>query len=289
MPRACPVCGSPVARLPGEAATRCTGGLYCKAQRKQTLLHFAGRRAMDIEGLGERLVDQLVERSLVKDPADLYGLDAAVLTSLERMGEKSAANLVQNIQRSRSASLDRFIFALGIPGVGEEVARLLARQFGTLEGFMKAEWPTLAADKEAVRKQNAQRKKRGEPLLAVPLEGIGPELMESIQKFLDEPHNRGVIGRLTEPQRGVQVQAVRPAGPPAGAKTFVLTGSLSGMTRDEAKALIEARGHKVSGSVSARTDYVVAGTEAGTKLERARELGVTVLDEEQFAKLLESL
>jgi DNA ligase (NAD+) len=294
MPRACPVCGSPVARLPGEAATRCTGGLYCKAQRKQTLLHFAGRRAMDIEGLGEKLVDQLVERELVRDPADLYRLDEATLASLERMGEKSARNLGENIQKSRGAPLARFIYALGIPGVGEEVARILARHFGTLDAFMNAEWATIAADKDAIRKQNAHRKKRGEPPLAVPLEGIGPELMESIQKFLHEPHNRGVIARLTDPHVGVGVRpAVAAEGgtaaPRASAKTFVLTGTLSGMTREEAKARLEALGHKVSGSVSGKTDYVVAGEDAGSKLQRARELGVPVLDEQQFKDLLESL
>jgi DNA ligase (NAD+) len=293
MPRECPVCGSPVARLPGEAATRCTGGLYCKAQRKQTLLHFASRRAMDIEGLGEKLVDQLVERGLVRDPADLYGLDAADLACLERMGEKSARNLADSIRKSRDAPLARFIYALGIPGVGEEVAKILARHFGTLDAFMNAEWPTIAADKEAIRKENAHRKKRGEPLLAVPLEGIGPELMESIQKFLHEPHNRGVIARLTEPQAGVRGEAeVAPARAgilrPA-AKTFVLTGTLSGMTREEAKARLEARGHKVSGSVSGRTDYVVAGEDAGSKLHKARELGVPVLDEQQFKDLLDTL
>lgn len=291
MPRQCPVCGSPVARVPGEAATRCTGGLYCKAQRKQTLLHFAGRRAMDIEGLGEKIVDQLVERDLVRDPSALYGLDAATLQSLERMGEKSARNLLESIQRSRDMTLGRFIFALGIPGVGEEVAKVLARHFGSLEAFMNADWSRAAADKEAVRRENAQRKKRGEPLLEVPLEGIGPELMESLDKFLHEPHNREVIARLTDPQRGVRVReetVQRPAT--AGASlTFVLTGTLSGMTRDEARAAIEARGHKVSGSVSKKTDYVVAGEEAGSKLDKARELGVPVLDERQFAELLKSL
>src|SRR3954468_5799738 len=142
MPASCPVCGSPVARVAGEAATRCTGGLYCKAQRKQTLLHFAGRRAMDIEGLGDKLVDQLVERDRVANPADIYTLDVETLAALERMGEKSAQNLFDSIQRSRSVELSRFIFALGIPGVGEEVAKILARHFGTLDALMKADWPT---------------------------------------------------------------------------------------------------------------------------------------------------
>jgi DNA ligase (NAD+) len=290
MPQRCPVCDSPVARLPGEAATRCTGGLYCKAQRKQTLLHFASRRAMDIEGLGEKLVDQLVERGTVSSPADLYGLDVDTLAGLERMGEKSAQNLFDSIQRSRSVDLSRFVFALGIPGVGEEVAKILARHFGTLEAFLEADWAKAAADKEAIRKQNAQLKKRGEHLLAVPLEGIGPELMESIAKFLNEPHNRTVIGRLTGPRQGIAFtksgQTIQPA---PEAKTFVVTGTLPGMSREEARAAIEAKGHRVSGSVSKKTDYLVAGDDPGSKLDKARSLGVPVLDEQQFRNLLKDL
>ena len=285
MPRACPVCGSPVARVPGEAATRCTGGLYCKAQRKQTLLHFAARRAMDIEGLGEKLVDQLVERELVANPAQLYELDAATLAGLERMGEKSAENFIKSIDRSRDTELHRFIFALGIPGVGEEVAKILARHFGSLEALLQADWATLAADKEAVRKQNAQRKRRGEPPLAVPLEGIGPELMDSMQKFLHEPHNQAVMERLA---KAVRLKSEpHPAPRQAGeSRTFVLTGSLASMTRDEAQARLEALGHKVAGSVSKRTDYLVAGEEAGSKLDKARSLGLKVLDEAQFLDFL---
>ena len=284
MPQRCPVCGSPTARVAGEAATRCTGGLYCKAQRKQTLLHFAGRRAMDIEGLGEKLVDQLVERELVRSPADLYGLDAPTLAGLERMAEKSAANVVANIESSRKAELARFIYALGIPGVGEEVAKILARHFGSLEALQDAEWSSLAADKEAIRKENAQRKKRGEPPAPVPLEGIGPELADSIEKFLREPHNREVIARLL---RAVHLEAPRRAEAAAHGKTFVLTGTLAGMSRDQARAAIEAKGHKVSGSVSKNTDYVVAGDEAGTKLDKARSLGVPVIDEAALRKMLE--
>jgi DNA ligase (NAD+) len=285
MPKRCPVCGSPVVRLEGEAATRCTGGLYCKAQRKQTLLHFAQRRAMDIEGLGEKLVDQLVERDLVSNLAQLYELDAASLAGLERMGEKSADNLVRHIERSRHAELHRFIFALGMPGVGEEVAKILARHFGSFRALEQADWPTLAADKEAVRKDNAQRKKRGEPALPVPLEGIGPELMDSLQKFLHEPHNRSVLSRLLSK---IHVEESQPVPrPPEAGKTFVLTGSLASMTRDEAQARLEALGHKVAGSVSKKTDFVVAGEEAGSKLDKARALGVKVLDEKAFLQLLD--
>jgi DNA ligase (NAD+) len=282
MPEKCPVCASPVVRVAGEAATRCTGGLYCKAQRKQTLLHFAARRAMDIEGLGEKLVDQLVEGDLVKSPADLYRLDGETLAGLERMGEKSAQNVFKSIQRSRDGELSRFIYALGIPGVGEEVAKILARHFGSLEAFLEADWATAAADKEAARKDNAQRKKRGEPLQPVPLEGIGPELMDSLEKFLHERHNRDVIRRLAD-AIDVRQTGARQA---AGGKTFVLTGSLSSMTRDEAQAALEAKGHQVAGSVSKRTDFVVAGEDAGSKLDKARSLGVTVLDEKKFLELL---
>jgi len=281
-PAHCPVCGSPVVRVEGEAARRCTGGLYCKAQRVQALLHFAGRRAMDIEGLGEKIVEQLVERELVTNPADLYRLDPPAVAGLERMAEKSAANLVAAIEGSKKSELARFVYALGIPGVGEEVAKILARHFGSMHALLSAEWSGLMADKEAARKDNAQRKRRGEPALDVPLEGIGPELAESIDKFLHEPHNRDVILRL---MREVQV-----AGPATfrrgGGKTFVLTGSLSGMTRDEARSAIEAKGHKVAGSVSKRTDYVVAGEEAGSKLDKARELGVAVIDEQQLREIL---
>ena len=284
MPQSCPVCGSPAVRVAGEAATRCTGGLFCKAQRKQTLLHFASRRAMDIEGLGDKLVDQLVERELVRNPADLYDLKSETLAGLERMAERSAANVVANIEKSRRADLQRFIYALGIPGVGEEVAKILARHFGSLESLMDADWPSLTADKETIRKENAQRKKRGEPLEPVPLEGIGPELAESIDKFVREPHNREVIRRLT---RAVKLSAPRRAPAPATAgKTFVLTGTLAAMTREEAREALEAKGHRVASAVSKSTDYVVAGEAAGSKLEKARSLGVPVIDEAQLQRIL---
>jgi DNA ligase (NAD+) len=286
MPSRCPVCDSPVVRITGEAATRCTGGLYCKAQRKGTLLHFAGRRAMDIEGLGDKIVDQLVELDLVNSPADLYQLDAATLAGLERMGEKSALNLVGSIEKSRHAELGRFIYALGMPGVGEEVAKILARHFGGLDALLSAEWASLATEKETIRKENTRRKKKAEPLLAVPLEGIGPELMESIEKFVREPHNREIIGRLTG---RIAFQKGKPLEKAARAKTFVLTGTLAGVSRDQAQAAIEAKGHKVTGSVSKKTDYVVAGEDAGTKLDKARQLGVAVLDEKQFLDLLKAL
>lgn len=288
MPQKCPVCQSPVVRLDGEAAARCTGGLYCSAQRKQALQHFVGRRAMDIEGVGEKLIEQLVDKGMVENPADLYHkLDRESLAGMERMAEKSAQNVLDSIQRSRDMDLARFVFALGIPGVGEEVAKILARHFGSLQALLDAGWKALADEKEAIRKENAKRKRRSETPLAVPLEGIGPEIMESIGKFVHEPHNRRIISALVEPARGVRLRNATFARTAAGgSKTFVLTGTLPGMSRDEARALIEANGHKVAGSVSKKTDYVVAGAEAGGKLEQARALGVAVLDEDEMLKLL---
>jgi DNA ligase (NAD+) len=199
------------------------------------------------------------------------------------MGEKSAQNLVAEIEKSRKTELNRFVYALGIPGVGEEVAKILARHFGSVQALAEADWPKLAADKDATRKENAQRKKRGERALEVPLEGIGPELMDSIQKFLREPHNEAVIGRLT---RLMDVRRAPRTGRAAEGRTFVLTGTLGSMTRDEAQGRLEALGHKVAGSVSKKTDYVVAGADAGSKLEKAKDLGVEVLDEAQFIEFL---
>jgi DNA ligase (NAD+) len=290
MPQRCPVCGSPAVRLPGEAATRCTGGLYCPAQRIQALLHFKGRRAMDIEGLGDKLAEQLVEQELVSSPADLYTLDYEALAALERMGEKSARNVLASIERSRDATLARFVFALGVPGAGEEVAKILARHFGTLEALLQADWQAIAREKEALRKENARRKRQGEPAQPVPLEGVGPEIMESVRQFLHEPHNRRIIQRLVDPKTGVRVARETGAARARGAaKTFVLTGTLAGLSRDEAKSLIESRGHRVAGSVSGSTDYVVAGADPGSKLERAHELGIPVLDEDGLRKILDKL
>jgi DNA ligase (NAD+) len=262
MPAHCPVCGSGVLRLPDEAVARCSGGLYCPAQRKQAILHFASRRALDIEGLGEKLVDQLVDRGLVRNAADLYGLDAATLAELERMGEKSAQNIVESIERSKHTTLARLIFALGIRNVGEATAKDLARHFGSLESLMDASL---------------------EELQRVP--DVGPVVAESIGGFFAEAHNREVIARLQ--QAGVRGRAEKRSAVLRGL-TFVLTGTLPRLTREGATALIEAAGGKVSGSVSKKTNFVVAGAEAGSKLDKARALGVAILDEDGLRRLLQT-
>jgi len=264
MPDRCPVCHSQVERLEGEAVARCSAGLFCPAQRKQAILHFASRRAMDIEGLGERLVDQLVDSGLVKTPADVYALQPATLAGLERMGEKSAANLVAAIERSRDTTLARFIFALGIRNVGESTARDLAQDFGDIRALMEADEARL------------QR-----------VADVGPVVAQSIAAFFREPHNREVVHKLLHAgvrSRSAPAPAAR-SNALAG-KTFVLTGTLPHMTREEATARIEAVGGKITGSVSKKTGYVVAGAEPGSKLDRARELGIPVLDEDDLLHLL---
>ncbi len=265
MPDRCPVCGSAVERPEDEAIARCTGGLFCPAQRKQALRHFAGRRALDIEGLGEKLIDQLVDAGVVRTPADLFRLDLQTLTQLERMGEKSAANLLAALDKARHTTLDRFIFALGIRHVGESTARALAQHFGSLDAL-------LAADEEELRQ--------------VP--DVGPVVAASIARFFAEPHNRRVIAQLRA--AGVRwnegAALARAAAGPLAGKTFVLTGTLPHWTREQAKERIEAAGGRVAGSVSSKTDYVVAGTDPGAKLEKARGLGVTVIDEDGLRRLL---
>jgi DNA ligase (NAD+) len=288
MPEHCPVCQSRVERIESEAAHRCTGGLYCPAQRKQALLHFASRRAMDIEGLGEKLVEQLVDQDIVATPADLYDserLRVERLAGLDRMAAKSAENLLAAIDRSRHTTLARFIYALGIHHVGEEVARILARHFGTLDALLAADWEALIAEKERLQKKNAKRRAKGMAEEGQLLAGIGPEIMRSVANFFGQPHNREIIDQLV--QRGVTFDQTADAGEGRLAgKTLVLTGTLPGMSRDEAKARIEAAGGKVSSSVSKKTDYVVAGSEAGSKLEKAQALGLRVIDEQGLLALL---
>lgn len=267
LPRKCPECGSAVERLPDEAIARCTGGLVCPAQRKQALLHFAGRRALDIEGLGEKLVDQLVDEGVVHTPADIYKLGVAALAELERMAEKSAANVVAAIDKSRKTTLARFIFALGIRHVGETTAKDLARHFGSLDALMLADESSL-----------------------LEVGDVGPVLAQSIRQFFAEAHNREVIAQLRA--AGVQWPETGPQRAARGklhGLTFVLTGTLPHLSREDAKELIEKQGGKVAGSVSKKTSYVVAGDDPGSKLDRARELSVPVLDEEQLKDLIHGI
>ncbi|WP_455554855.1 NAD-dependent DNA ligase LigA [Comamonas sp.] len=264
MPKQCPICGSEVVREVGEANHRCTGGLFCPAQRKEALLHFAARRAMDIEGLGSKLVDQLVDGNVVRSLPDLYRLGLSGLASLERMAHKSAQNVLDALEKSKATTLNRFLFGLGIRHVGEATAKDLARHFGTLDAIMDASV---------------------EQLLQV--RDVGPVVAESIHTFFAQTHNREVVEQLracgvhweegAPAERALQILA---------GKTVVLTGTLPTMGRDQAKELLEAAGAKVSGSVSKKTSYVVAGAEAGSKLVKAQELGVPVLDEAGMLALL---
>ncbi|TAM45421.1 MAG: NAD-dependent DNA ligase LigA [Gammaproteobacteria bacterium] len=264
MPTKCPQCGSKVIREEGEAAHRCTAGLYCPAQRMGAILHFAARSAMDIEGLGDKLVEQLVEKRMIATVADLYRLKQDELAALERMGEKSAQNLLDNIEHSKDTTLARFLYALGVPQVGEATAEALAEHFGTVEALMEA-------DKETLEQ--------------VP--NIGPAMAEDISAFFREKHNRDVIAALRK--AGVHWPSVkkRPKeGLPLAGKSFVLTGGLSSMSRDDAKKRLQALGATVSGSVSKKTDFVVVGEEPGTKYDKAKELGIKTLNEKEFLKLV---
>lgn len=262
MPEICPVCGSAVVRDEEEKDSRCTGGLVCPAQRKLSLVHFAQRRAMGIDGLGEKMVDMLVDKGLLKTPADIYRLTTAQLAELDRMGEKSAENLINAIAASKETTLARFIFALGIRHVGEAGARDLALYFRTLEALRAA---------------------TVEDLLQV--HDVGEVLAESIRAFFDEPHNNAVVDELLSEgvhwkQEEVQVN------PEVAGKTFVLTGTLPTLSRDKAKDMILSLGGKVSGSVSKKTDYVLAGEAAGSKLEKAQSLGVAIIDEARFMQMI---
>ncbi len=267
MPERCPVCDSDVVRIDDEAAHRCMGGLYCPAQRMGALMHFVSRRAMDIDGLGEKLIEQLVATERVHTVVDLYHLRQADLRGLERMGEKSSHNLIEAIDQSRATTLGRFLYALGISQVGEVTAEGLARHFGDLDALMAADQPTLEL---------------------VP--DVGPVVAESIRRFFEQPHNQAVIEGLRDAGVHWPSPAASSGGEadqPLAGQTFVLTGSLSGLTRDEARSAIEARGGKVTGSVSGNTDYVVVGEDPGSKRDKAESLGVTLLDEAGLRELLE--
>lgn len=272
MPGHCPICGARAVRLPGEAVTRCTGGLFCPAQRKQAILHYASRRAMNIDGLGEKLVEQLVDNAIIRTPADLYRLGITALAALERMAEKSAGNIVNAIEKSRHTTLAKFIYSLGIRNVGETTAKDLARYFGNLDRL-------IAADREVLQQ--------------VP--DVGPVVAESIADFFTERHNLEVIEQLRaggvrwEEGSGMQ-QAEVGSGVSLGkfgGKTFVLTGTLPNLSREDAKEKIEALGGKVSGSVSRKTDYIVAGADPGSKYDKAVELRITILDETGLLQLMQ--
>ncbi|MFO1287270.1 MAG: NAD-dependent DNA ligase LigA [Rubrivivax sp.] len=273
MPRHCPVCGSDVQREKGGIDHRCTGGLFCAAQRKQALLHFAGRRAMDIEGLGDKLVDQLVDAGIIRTLPELYKLGVAKLAALERMADKSAANLVAALEHSKQTTLARFLYALGIRHVGEATAKDLARHFGAMDRVM-------AASEDELLQVN----------------DVGPVVAASIHTFFAQPHNREVVEQLRADvhwpeHEGTAASAAGGGGGdlaalPLAGRTLVLTGTLPTLSRDEAKELIEAAGGKVAGSVSKKTSFVVAGEETGSKLDKARELGVPVLDEQGLRALL---
>ena len=262
MPTRCPVCDSHIERLADEAVARCSGGLFCGAQRKQALIHFAHRRALDIEGLGEKIVDQLVDQNLVRTPADLYRLGFSALANLERMGDKSADNLIQAINQSRNTTLARFIFALGIRHVGETTAKDLANHYQSMHALMDAGLEDLLTVKD-----------------------VGPVVADSIVSFMEEAHNREVIEQLLASGMQLSVEKKVISAAVAG-KTFVLTGTFPSLSRDQAKDLLEKAGAKVAGSVSKKTDYVVAGTDAGSKLSKAEELGITVIDEQAMLDLL---
>lgn len=258
-PERCPVCDSAIERVEGEAAARCSGGLYCAAQRKEALKHFAGRRALDIDGLGEKLIDQLIERDWVKSPADLFRLEAERLAELPRMGKKSSDNLVAALDSAKHTTLARFIYALGIREVGEATANNLARHFGTLEAVMDADMASLEA-----------------------VEDIGPIVAAHTYGFFREVHNRETIDELIACGLVWEEEEVGERPQPLVGETWVLTGTLATLTRDEGKARLQALGAKVAGSVSKKTACVVAGEAAGSKLTKAQELGVTVIDEDEF-------
>lgn len=266
LPLACPVCGSGIERDEGEAVARCSGGLFCQAQVKESLRHFVSRKAMDVEGLGEKLIEQLVDRGLVSSADGLYRLDMTSLAGLERMAEKSAANVIEALEKSKDTTLERFLFALGIRDVGEATARALANHFGTLASLM-----------EATEEQVQQ------------VRDVGPVVAGHVQAFFAEDHNRQVIQRLIDSGiRWPNVERPEPVSSPLSGKTVVVTGTLSSMSREEAQALIRKLGGVASSSVSSKTDYLIAGEKAGSKLAKAEKLGIAVLDEEAFTRLLAS-
>jgi DNA ligase (NAD+) len=271
MPINCPICGSPIVRMEDEAVARCSGGwTHCSAQKKGGLMHFVSRRAIDVEGLGDQLIEQLVDKGIIHTAADLYKLDKAKLAGLERMAAKSAQNVIDALEKSRDTTFARFIYALGIRNVGEGTSKALAQHFGSLSALLHAAtW------------------EGGLQLLEVP--DVGPVVVRSICEFLSDPDNLALVQELSRQLRWKDGEHVMKASGALAGKTFVLTGTLPTMSRDEAGALVEAAGGKVSGSVSKKTSYVVAGSDAGSKLAKAQELGIAILDEAALLTLLESV
>jgi DNA ligase (NAD+) len=259
MPTLCPVCDSHATREEGEAKRRCQGGLFCEAQRKQAIKHFASRKALDVDGLGDKLVEQLVDADLIHDPADLFSLTVPQITGLDRMAEKSAQNLVAALEQAKHTRFGRFLFALGIREVGETTARSLARHFLTLDALMATAENSL-----------------------IEIEDVGPIVAKRIVTFFAEEHNRQVVARLMTAGIDWPVETHTASDSPLNGKTVVLTGTLISLSRAEAKEKLLALGAKVSGSVSPKTDYVVAGSEAGSKLTKAEALGITILDESEM-------
>jgi DNA ligase (NAD+) len=278
LPKRCPVCGGKVEREEGEAVARCTNGLSCRAQLHGALEHFVSRRGLNIEGLGEKLLVQLLEKNLVRSPADIYGLGTATLAELERMGDKSASNIVGQIEKSKATTLARFIYALGVRDVGESTARELAGHFGTLEALLQAaeaDLPTAAAEKEKDRYPNLRK-----------VADIGPVLAGHICHFFTEPRNRAVIDALRKAGVHWPDAGRGPASGPLAGKSLVITGTLPGLSREEATELIQKHGGRVSGSVSSKTDFLLAGADAGSKLAKAEKLGVPVIDLDALRKLI---
>jgi DNA ligase (NAD+) len=317
MPTHCPVCGSDIVRLEGEAVARCSGGLHCPAQIKAGIAHFASRRAMDIDGLGDKLIEQLVDRGLVRDVADLYTLDVPTLAGLDRMGDLSASKLAAAIETSKRTTLARFIFALGIPLVGEEVARLLAAECGSLDTLLNQDWVAFHERKESIAKANQKARKHNlerpdEPpisLQELPLRGIGKEItgsrsrltpkgrrigedtVGSLPKFLADTRNVEVIQRLlaagiTIEDDGPALLAADAGAQPLAGKTFVITGTFS-QSRDALTDALRRLGATVTGSVSKKTDFVAVGESPGSKADKAAELGVPMLDEAALLALLQ--
>ena len=296
-PTQCPVCQSALEKPAGEAIYRCTGGWLCKAQRVQSLLHFVQRRALDVEGLGDKLVEQLVDSGLLQTPADIFRLTVEQLSALDRMGNKSAQNIVKAVEKSRTTTFARFLFGLGIRHVGEEGARVLATEFnGDIAQLRQQDWQALFARKQEIQKENTKQRAKGEALIPVPLEGIGIEIVESLERFFQSASGMTMLDDLLAyvswPVASVETSSSaepHQTGAVLVGKTVVITGTLEGLGRDEAGDWLRTLGASISSSVSSKTNYLLAGAEAGSKLTKATQLGVPVLSLEQMKALVAQL